>query len=84
MSLFSLYLFPSLLFVCLFVFFRFIKGKDIDNWVTIDPKTGTVSTAKVLDRESEFVKENTYTVILHAVDDGKLFSSAHVYGEDII
>ncbi|KAF5906425.1 cadherin-like protein 26, partial [Clarias magur] len=49
---------------------RFMKGKDIDNWVTIDSKTGKVSTAKVLDRESQFVKNSTYTVILHAVDDG--------------
>ncbi|XP_034167993.2 cadherin-13 isoform X1 [Pangasianodon hypophthalmus] len=49
---------------------RFIKGKDIDNWVTIDSRTGKVSTAKVLDRESLFVKNSTYTVILLAVDDG--------------
>ncbi|MCI4387145.1 hypothetical protein PGIGA_G00070780 [Pangasianodon gigas] len=47
-----------------------IKGKDIDNWVTIESRTGKVSTAKVLDRESLFVKNSTYTVILLAVDDG--------------
>ncbi|XP_053338024.1 cadherin-like protein 26 isoform X1 [Clarias gariepinus] len=49
---------------------RFMKGRDIDNWVTIDSRTGKVSTAKVLDRESQFVTNSTYTVILHAVDDG--------------
>ncbi|KAF4077892.1 hypothetical protein AMELA_G00193230 [Ameiurus melas] len=51
---------------------KFIKGKDIDNWVTIDPMTGNVSTVKVLDRESPFVEhsDNTYTVIFLAVDDG--------------
>ncbi|XP_046724879.1 cadherin-13-like isoform X1 [Silurus meridionalis] len=49
---------------------RFIKGKDIDNWVSVDLKTGEVTTAKVLDRESVFVSNSTYTVILHAVDDG--------------
>lgn len=61
-----------------------MKGKDIDNWVTIDSKTGKVSTAKVLDRESQFVTNSTYTVILLAVDDGKLFNSAKVFGEYIL
>ncbi|XP_060793173.1 cadherin-13-like isoform X4 [Neoarius graeffei] len=50
---------------------QFIKGNDINDWVTIDSRSGKVSTAKVLDRESPFVKNSTYTVILHAVDDGK-------------
>lgn len=67
-----------------FVFSRFIKAKDIDNWVTIDSKTGKVSTAKVLDRESDYVKNSTYTVILLAVDDGKLFNSANVFGDPVI
>lgn len=57
-------------------FFRFIKGKDINNWVTIDPKTGQVSTAKVLDKESDSVKNSTYTVILLAVDDGKILHTS--------
>lgn len=64
--------------ICTFLllsFFRFIKGKDINDWVTIDSRSGKVSTAKVLDRESPFVKNSTYTVILHAVDDGKLFNN---------
>ncbi|XP_051515753.1 cadherin-like protein 26 [Myxocyprinus asiaticus] len=48
----------------------FIRGEDVDGWVTVDSQTGLVSTAKVLDRESPFVKGNTYTVILYAVDNG--------------
>lgn len=72
------------MYLCLpLSFLRFIKGKDIDNWVTIEPMTGKVSTAKVLDRESPFVQpfNSTYTVILHVVDDGKLFNSSNVYGK---
>ncbi|XP_051517924.1 cadherin-like protein 26 [Myxocyprinus asiaticus] len=48
----------------------FIRGEDVDNWVTVDSQTGLVSTAKVLDRESPYVKGNTYTVVLYAVDNG--------------
>lgn len=68
--------------ICTFLppsFFRFIIGKDLNFLVTIDSRSGKVSTAKVLDRESQFIKNSTYTVILHAVDDGKVFNSANVH-----
>ncbi|XP_030623659.1 cadherin-like protein 26 [Chanos chanos] len=51
--------------------FEFFKGNDPANWVTVDSKTGQVSTAKVIDRESSFVKDSTYTVTLLAVDNGE-------------
>ncbi|XP_056304805.1 cadherin-like protein 26 [Danio aesculapii] len=51
--------------------FKFVKGEDLDNWVTVDPVTGQVTTAKILDRESPFVINNTYKVIVYAVDDGE-------------
>ncbi len=50
---------------------RFVTGEDIDKWITIDAKTGKVSTIKILDRESPFVINGTYTATLHAVDEGK-------------
>ncbi|XP_043080824.1 cadherin-like protein 26 isoform X2 [Puntigrus tetrazona] len=50
--------------------FKFVKGEDIDKWITIDAKTGKVSTIKILDRESPFVKNATYTATLYAVDEG--------------
>ncbi|XP_072553526.1 cadherin-like protein 26 [Salminus brasiliensis] len=49
---------------------RFLKGEDVDNWVTVN-ETGHVSTVKALDRESPFVKDNTYTVTVLAVDQGE-------------
>lgn len=49
---------------------RFVKGEDIDGWITIDAQTGKVSTSKILDRESPFVINGTYIATVHAVDDG--------------
>ncbi|KAL7859579.1 hypothetical protein SRHO_G00147260 [Serrasalmus rhombeus] len=51
--------------------FRFLKGEDVDNWVTVDSETGQVSTVKVLDRESPFVKDSVYTVTVYVVDKGE-------------
>ncbi|KTG37524.1 hypothetical protein cypCar_00018481 [Cyprinus carpio] len=51
--------------------FIFVKGEDIDGWITVDAKTGQVSTAKILDRESPFVIDGTYIATLYAVDDGE-------------
>ncbi|XP_050953272.1 cadherin-like protein 26 [Labeo rohita] len=50
--------------------FKFVKGEDIDGWITIDAQTGKVSTSKILDRESPFVINGTYIATVHAVDDG--------------
>lgn len=49
--------------------FKYVKGEDVADWITIDEKTGKVSTAKNMDRES--VINSTYTVIVYAVDDGE-------------
>ncbi|XP_049318836.1 cadherin-like protein 26 [Astyanax mexicanus] len=51
--------------------FRFFKGEDVENWITVDPKTGQVFTAKVLDRESPYVKNSSYPVIMYVVDNGE-------------
>ncbi|XP_053096442.1 cadherin-like protein 26 [Pangasianodon hypophthalmus] len=49
--------------------FHFVKGEDKDNWVNVDPKTGQVSVAKKMDRESPFVEKNAYSVIVYAVNN---------------
>ncbi|KAL7864502.1 hypothetical protein AOLI_G00159220 [Acnodon oligacanthus] len=51
--------------------FTFLKGEDVDNWVTVDTETGQVSTVKVLDRESPFVKDSVYTVTVYVVGKGE-------------
>lgn len=53
-----------------FFFFRYTKGHDPDGWIEIDSKTGKVTTMKIVDRESSFVKQNIYTVLIYAADNG--------------
>lgn len=39
--------------------------------MTVDAKTGQVSVAKLMDRESPLVKDSTYSVIVYVADNGK-------------
>ncbi|XP_036386736.1 cadherin-like protein 26 [Megalops cyprinoides] len=48
----------------------YIKGDDPGGWVKVDLKTAKITTAKILDRESVLVVNNTYNVIIYAVDKG--------------
>lgn len=47
-----------------------MKGDDPAGWVTVDQKTGEVTTAEPLDRESPFVKDGVYNVTVLVVDSG--------------
>ncbi|XP_060914003.1 cadherin-2-like [Labrus mixtus] len=48
----------------------FKKEADPADWVTVDPKNGKVTSSMPFDRESSFVKNNTYIVNIIAVDNG--------------
>nr|XP_060627621.1 cadherin-like protein 26 [Anolis sagrei ordinatus] len=45
-------------------------ASDPNGWVTVDENSGTVTTAKTLDRESPHLNNSVYTIVIHAIDDG--------------
>ncbi|XP_015746232.2 cadherin-like protein 26, partial [Python bivittatus] len=51
---------------------RYKIVSDPGGWVKISDTRGVVTTAKILDRESPFVNNRTYTytIVIHAIDDG--------------
>uniref|UniRef100_A0A8C8DL00 Cadherin-1 n=1 Tax=Oryzias sinensis TaxID=183150 RepID=A0A8C8DL00_9TELE len=55
-----------------------VKFKIIDdpeNWLQVDEDSGLVKVKSLMDRESPNVKENKYTVLLSAYDDGRCWLS---------
>ncbi|KAK7907442.1 hypothetical protein WMY93_016054 [Mugilogobius chulae] len=51
--------------------FVYKVGDDPAGWLTVDPKTGDITTIKVPDRESPHVVNGIYTVLMYAVDNGE-------------
>lgn len=50
---------------------RYELVHDPENWVTVDEKSGEVTTKRQIDRESPHVNGSFYTIVVHAVDNGE-------------
>jgi len=50
---------------------RYELVQDPAKWVSVDPTTGKITTVQKMDRESPFIKNGTYTVVVQAIDGGK-------------
>ncbi|XP_028302574.1 cadherin-like protein 26 isoform X2 [Gouania willdenowi] len=61
-------------------------GYDPAGWMTVDPKTGNITTVTIPDRESPHVENGIYTFLLHAVDEGEPSMTAtatlHIHVKD--
>ncbi|XP_039619429.1 cadherin-13 [Polypterus senegalus] len=49
---------------------KFAMLKDPAGWLSVHPVKGTVNTTAILDRESPFVLDNTYSAVFIATDNG--------------
>ncbi|XP_054835317.1 cadherin-like protein 26 [Eublepharis macularius] len=49
---------------------RYKIAFDPAHWVTIEERTGILTTVRILDRESSYVNNSIYTILVHAIDDG--------------
>ncbi|KAM8757249.1 cadherin-like protein 26 [Acanthopagrus schlegelii] len=45
-------------------------GSDPARWVKVDPLTGNITTVRTLDRESPYVVNGVYTILVYAVEEG--------------
>ncbi|KAK2860149.1 hypothetical protein Q7C36_004315 [Tachysurus vachellii] len=48
---------------------RYVKGEDVDNWVSINEKTSEIKLNKYPDRESKHLRNGTYYIKILAITD---------------
>ncbi|XP_066558617.1 cadherin-like protein 26 [Amia ocellicauda] len=50
---------------------RYKLAEDPANWVSVNEQTGEITAVKKMDRESPYVNNSIYTVVIHGIDNGK-------------
>lgn len=55
------------------VLHRYSLESDPAGWLSVDPLTGVIRTVNPLDRESHYLVNGVYTVLVTAVDNGEAF-----------
>lgn len=53
------------------VIFRYRVLRDPGGWLNVDKNTGLITVKSPMDRESTFVKDNKYTALIGAYDNGQ-------------
>ncbi len=61
----------NLLAVVLLFISRYRIIRDPAGWLNVDKDTGLIKVKSLMDRESTFVKDNRYTALIGAYDDGR-------------
>uniref|UniRef100_A0ACB8F7B8 Uncharacterized protein n=1 Tax=Sphaerodactylus townsendi TaxID=933632 RepID=A0ACB8F7B8_9SAUR len=49
---------------------RYKVAFDPAGWVAVEEQSGILTTVEILDRESPYVNNSVYTILLYAIDDG--------------
>lgn len=53
--------------------------RDPAGWLSVDKETGLIKVKSLMDRESSFVKDNKYTALISAYDNGRCEQATHFY-----
>ena len=63
----------SITFISVFICFmsRYKIVSDPAGWLTVNKDTGVITVKNAMDRESHFVKDNKYTALIGAYDNGR-------------